>query len=506
MTLRRTVALVAGSFAVILLGTVAAVGISRHYAAQGTLSTRELTGRHLPSLHALDEIERATLHSEAALFQFAMAGDETKMKELQDAFAADLAVVEHESVQLDQRLEAPALRAQLAAYRSALAGYAAAAAKFHAALRGGDFEVAMATLDGDVARARTDVAKQLSALATALAAAGDQASLETARAIGTFARINLWTGLVLAAFTLVGLVLTVLTVRAISRHIRETSDQLTRSAQVVRERATVLVDASQALADGSSQQAASLEESSASLEQMAGMTRHNSDSARQSEEVARRTRELADAGAARMQAMHVAMGSIMSACEDITAILKTIDEIAFQTNILALNAAVEAARAGEAGAGFAVVADEVRSLAQRSARAARETADKIEVSVSKSREGVTLSGEVARNFDDIQAQVRTLADLVAGQATSASEQSQGIDQLNTTVSQMDRVTQSNAANAEETAAAAGDLNQQSSVLQEAVDRLRTLVGHRPSDAGQSPPRAGRPVAPARAQRARPVEV
>ncbi len=486
ITLRRTISLVTGSFAVVFLGAIAVVGIARHYSAQGTATTIELTEQHLPNLIAVSAIERATLHSEAALFKFAMAGDEAKMNSLQADFTQDLELVEQNLQQLETLVKNETTLGHMGEFRKSVAAYGAAAGRFHAALRAGEFETAMATLDRDVTAALAKVAAEQRDMSGSMLTAATAASHATADSITTSARMNFTTGVGLAICTLAGLVIAVFSLRAVSRLVRSTSDQLTSSAGIVSQRAAVLVDASQALAEGSSEQAASLEESSASLEEMAGMTRNNADSAKQAEEVARKTRHAADSGAARMQAMHGAMGAIMSACEDVTAILKTIDEIAFQTNILALNAAVEAARAGEAGAGFAVVADEVRNLAQRSAKAARETAEKIEVSVSKSREGVNLSNEVAKNFDDISGQIRTLADLVAGQATSAAEQTQGIDQLNTTVSQMDRVTQSNAANAEETAAAAGDLNQQSTALNEAVDRLRTLIGDRDRTAAPAP--------------------
>ena len=251
--------------------------------------------------------------------------------------------------------------------------------------------------------------------------------------------------------------------------LRNGSDQITDAA------AQVSV-ASQSLADGASVQAASLEESSASLEELSSMTKRNADSAQQAKQAATQARASADTGTERMRAMQVAMQAITSSSADISKILKTIDEISFQTNILALNAAVEAARAGEAGAGFAVVADEVRALAQRSAQASKETAAKIEDSVAKSRQGAQISTEVAKSFETIQQQVLQLDTLVAEIATASNEQSQGIGQVSTAVSQMDRVTQSNAASAEETAAASQDLNAQAGVLSGAVNSLQEIVG------------------------------
>jgi methyl-accepting chemotaxis protein len=234
--------------------------------------------------------------------------------------------------------------------------------------------------------------------------------------------------------------------------------------------------ASRALAEGASEQAAALEESSASLEELSSMTKRNADHAGEARQTAGLARACADTGSGRMQHMQEAMKSIETASKDITKILKTIDEIAFQTNILALNAAVEAARAGEAGAGFAVVADEVRALAQRCAQAARETAAKIEDCVQKSHHGVQISAEAAGSFHEIQGQVHRLEELIREIATASSEQSTGISQVNEAVSSMDKVTQGNAAHAEETAAASAQLNSQAVTLNTAIHSLRQLIG------------------------------
>jgi methyl-accepting chemotaxis protein len=193
-----------------------------------------------------------------------------------------------------------------------------------------------------------------------------------------------------------------------------------------------------------------------------------------------------------------AMGEIKSASDNISKIIKTIDEIAFQTNILALNAAVEAARAGEAGAGFAVVADEVRSLAQRSALAARETADRITTSIEKSEHGVRVSNKVSTSLADIADKARRMNELVREIASGSSEQSQGIAQVNTAVNQLDAVTQSNAAAAEESASASEELSAQSIELKAAVEQLVMIVSGasgraKPAPAAETPPPAsGKP--------------
>ncbi|MBI5382740.1 MAG: hypothetical protein HZA31_12650 [Opitutae bacterium] len=234
--------------------------------------------------------------------------------------------------------------------------------------------------------------------------------------------------------------------------------------------------ASQSLAEGATEQAASLEETSATLEEIASMTKRNAEHAATAQNLASETRHAADTGSADMQEMIRAMNEIKTASDNIAAIIKTIDEIAFQTNILALNAAVEAARAGEAGAGFAVVADEVRALAQRSANAAKETAEKIEDSINKSTHGVSMSGKVAQSLNEIVERARRMDGLVKEIASGSQEQAQGIDQVNVAISQLDKVTQANAATSEEAAASAAELNSQSAELKRAVDQLVAVIG------------------------------
>ena len=173
--------------------------------------------------------------------------------------------------------------------------------------------------------------------------------------------------------------------------------------------------------------------------------------------------------------MAAAIQEVTKSSEETGTIVKSIDEIAFQTNLLALNAAVEAARAGEAGAGFAVVADEVRNLAQRSAVAAKETAGKIEGAITKTALGVQLSDKVAKTLQEIVTKARQVDELVAEVANASKEQTQGIDQLNTAIGQIDKVTQSNAANAEESASAAEEMSAQTEALKEAVAELLALV-------------------------------
>jgi len=285
---------------------------------------------------------------------------------------------------------------------------------------------------------------------------------------------------VMLVLLVVGLVLGVAVAVVLIRTISPPLEAAVRALQTFVEQtasaASQISNSSQTLAEGASEQAASLEETSASLEEMASMTKRNAEAAQNAKQVAGQARSVADSGTAGMQRMSAAMDGIKTSSGEIAKIIKTIDEIAFQTNILALNAAVEAARAGEAGAGFAVVAEEVRSLAQRSAQAAKETASKIEAALVKSEEGARASSEVSSILNEIVGQVRTMDTLVAEIANASSEQSQGIDQVNIAVSQMDKVTQGNAAAAEESAAAAEELTAQSTELQSLTHNLGNMVG------------------------------
>jgi methyl-accepting chemotaxis protein len=275
---------------------------------------------------------------------------------------------------------------------------------------------------------------------------------------------------------LLGVLFSFVLVRGVNGVLVRLSGALNDGSNQVASAAGQVSSASQTLAEGASEQAASLEETSSSLEEMASMTKRNAENAQKANDLAKQTRTAADKGAGDMQEMSTAMDAIKVSSNDIAKIIKTIDEIAFQTNILALNAAVEAARAGEAGMGFAVVADEVRNLAQRSAQAAKETAGKIEGAIAKTGQGVEISNKVAQALNDIVIKVRQVDELVAEVAGASREQTQGITQINTAVGQMDKVTQSNAANAEESAAAAEELNAQAETMKHSVAELLRLVG------------------------------
>jgi methyl-accepting chemotaxis protein len=292
-------------------------------------------------------------------------------------------------------------------------------------------------------------------------------------------------------------------VRSINKVLHHVSTSLGDGARQVVAAATQVASASQSLAQGASEQAASIEETSASIEEMSSVTLSNADNADRVNALARQARDAAEKGAIDMKQMSESMIAIQAGSDDIGRIIKTIDEIAFQTNILALNAAVEAARAGEAGRGFAVVAEEVRGLAQRSANAARESATKVSDAISRTNQGVEISSKVAHALNEIVTHARGVDELAAAVASASRQQSQGITQVNTAVGQMDRVTQSNAAGAEESASAAEELNAQAESMRQVVGELEKLVGVNrvaPKAVATAPQRAARRAAPAAAPR------
>ena len=264
--------------------------------------------------------------------------------------------------------------------------------------------------------------------------------------------------------------------------LKLTSNQMNNASEEI-------ASASESLAEGTSEQAASLEETSASLEQMSSQTNQNSENASQADTVMQETKEIIATANDSMLQLTVAMDEITAASEETSKINKTIDEIAFQTNLLALNAAVEAARAGDAGAGFAVVAEEVRSLAMRSAVAASDTEELIETTMKKVTEGGNIVKQTNDEFQKVAASTETTGNLLGEINIASKEQARGIVQINTAIVEMDKVTQANASNAEQTASASQTMSAQAKELHEIIAELTVIIGkgkqkgqpERPSD-------------------------
>jgi methyl-accepting chemotaxis protein/methyl-accepting chemotaxis protein-1 (serine sensor receptor) len=314
----------------------------------------------------------------------------------------------------------------------------------------------------------------------ALAAEIDQAqqqSLETARA--SAASSYLWSWWTMSVVLLVAFAVSgggAWTVRGIRATLGQVAALLKDSSQHVMSASDHVASSSQSLSKGATEQAASLEETSASMEEMAAMTRENAEHSAQAATLMSETERLVQDANGALSELVRAMSGIQDSSAKVAKIIKTIDEIAFQTNILALNAAVEAARAGEAGMGFAVVADEVRNLAQRSAQAARDTAVLIEDAIGRAREGGTKVERVEGSITAItQSAVRVKA-LVDEISVASRQQAQGIEQVTHAIAQMEKVTQKTAATAEESAAASEELNAQVEQSMTVVQRLERLVG------------------------------
>ncbi|MHC1744324.1 MAG: methyl-accepting chemotaxis protein [Syntrophobacteraceae bacterium] len=282
-------------------------------------------------------------------------------------------------------------------------------------------------------------------------------------------------GIVVVAGLLLGTLLAVLVARGITRVLKRISFDLKEASGQVASASYQVSSASQQLAEGASQQAAAIEETSSSLEEIASMTRQNSESADQTNRLMRETSQVVARANESMDGLIASIGAIAASSEETQKIIKIIDEIAFQTNLLALNAAVEAARAGEAGAGFAVVADEVRNLALRAAEAAKSTAQLIDGTVRRVKEGEELVNRTSLEFSQIVQSAAKMGELVGEVAAASQEQSQGIEQVNRAIAEMDKVVQQNAANSEESAAASEELSAQAEQLKSYVEELRRLA-------------------------------
>lgn len=288
---------------------------------------------------------------------------------------------------------------------------------------------------------------------------------------GNFQRI-LW--LIIIA-SLAGIAITLFLSWSLANSLKRTIQGLNQATVRIAGVAGGISTASHQLAESASEQAATNEETSSSLEEISAMAEQNAQNAGEANGLMVETRRVSEEATHVLSDLTTSMEKIISASEDTSKIIKTIDEIAFQTNLLALNAAVEAARAGEAGAGFAVVADEVRNLAMRAAEAAKETATLIEETTRRVGDGEGLVIRTNESIKGVNDSATKVAQLVGEIAEASSEQAQGIQQLNKAVAQMDHVVQQNAANAEKSAVASEELDSQTLELEAQVEGLVALV-------------------------------
>jgi methyl-accepting chemotaxis protein len=281
-------------------------------------------------------------------------------------------------------------------------------------------------------------------------------------------------------------------IRRMQTQLSQTIATIKMSAESIATATYQIAAGNQNLSQRTEEQAASLEETASSMEQLTSSVTLNADNASEANQLAANAAEVATQGGAAVSRVVETMNDINAGSDKISDIVGIIEGIAFQTNILALNAAVEAARAGEQGRGFAVVASEVRSLAQRSSGAAKEIKELITDSVRRVQTGAETVQEAGTKMNEITREIRRVADIIGEISAASREQSKGIGQVNQAVTQMDEVTQQNAALVEEAAAAAGALESQAKELEASVSMFKLAVSH---DAG-----AARATAPARVAR------
>jgi len=261
-------------------------------------------------------------------------------------------------------------------------------------------------------------------------------------------------------------------VRQMVDSLNEMFGEIQLSTEQVSTGASQLSDGAQALAQGTTQQAASLEELSSSISEISERTKENATIAEEASKLSMSIKDDAEKGIRQMDGMISAVRDINDASHSIGNIIKTIDDIAFQTNILALNAAVEAARAGQHGKGFAVVAEEVRNLASKSAQAAKDTSDIIQDTIEKSDLGSRIAGETAQSLQEIGSGISESNRLVAEIATASEEQSESISQINIGINQVSQVVQQNSATAQESAAASQEMSGQSDMLKRLITQFK----------------------------------
>jgi methyl-accepting chemotaxis protein len=461
---------VVGVFAVLQLGRVNA-------------TTANVTRRALPSVRALGSISLATARFRMAMLQF-VAASEAERAAATDGMDKALAAIEQEQKLYEPLIASSFEKETYNEFMSAWSEYMMAHATALGLVMEGKADEARAVMAGDAQKQFDASAARLGALIeqNRINAEAAQASSD---AIAQSARW--WVLTLMVAVLVAGSGLAWLVIGGVNRLLGRVASDIAGSAETLVTAASDASHASDELSRSAGDQASSLEAASTTMAQISTTTRTNARHAHDAAALVTDADTLIRSSNDALDAMVTSMAGIEDASSRVTRIIRTIDEIAFQTNILALNAAVEAARAGEAGAGFAVVAEEVRRLAQRSAQAARDTATLIEESSDRAREGTVRLKHVSSAVAAFTRQMTGVQDLVQTIRTSSDQQMSGIDQVSRSVEGMARTTQAAAASADASATAGDRLSTQAEAARAQSRQLDALVrGRRASRAGKAP--------------------
>jgi methyl-accepting chemotaxis protein len=464
-----------GAFAVVQLGRVNA-------------NNANVTRRALPSVSALRNIGLATARFRMATLQF-VAASKAEQAAASERMDKALEAIEHEQKLYEPLIASTFEKQTYNEFMSAWSDYMMAHATALGLVAEGHAVQARAVMAGE-AQTQFDAASARLGALIEQNRLNAEAAQATSEAIAHSARW--WVVALMLGVLVVSGGLAWVVVGGVNRLLDRVASDIAGSAETLIAAATETSRASEALSRSASDQASSLDEATGTMAQISTTTRTNARHAHDADALVTEADTLIRSSNVALEAMVTSMAGIEDASSRVTRIIRTIDEIAFQTNILALNAAVEAARAGEAGMGFAVVADEVRTLAQRSAQAAKETEALIEESIARTGEGAARVQDVARGISSITGSVSQLEALVGEVQEASRQQSAGIAQVSQAIGNVERGTQATAATAEETAFASAALNGHAETsmvvvgrLARLVERARAAVAGRPAKGGNT---------------------